>query len=548
MTRHGRPGGTLRGMRKPPSDAGSRNASPRIEPWLDRDAGGVAPGSGPSSRDTGPPSPKSIPAWRRWLAAALAIGGIALLLWLRQPLSEWLWPDTRAQQLRADAAQALLAGELSRPDGRGARELYEAALALDPDRPDARDGLARVGQAALAQADIAIRAGRYPEAQRALGLARELEVPRAQVDAIAERLREHKVGDAGVDRLLAQADAARAGGRLDGAADTALPLYEQVLALQPNHTHALEGREDTLADLLQLSRQALARGALAEANELIRRVQAVDPGHVDLPDALAALSQAIDQRLSRADADLRRGRLPQALAKYADVTQLDSGNSEAARGKVRVANAFAQRSERHAADFRFDQAVAALHEARAIAADAPAVVAAEQHLARARQSRARLESAMPIAERRRRLRQLLAEAAAAESRGDLLSPPGDSAFDKVRAARALAPRDKSVIAAAARLVPAAQDCFDRALRGNRLTTAGGCLDALVALDGSDSAAVRDGRSRLAQRWIAVGDERLGAGDLPVAKQALASARALDPNAPGLRELAERVRVVDAIHE
>ena len=78
----------------------------------------------------------------RWFVVAVVT--IVLLLLIRQPLSNWLWPDTRAQQLRAEAASALAEGRLTSPDGKGARELYEAAVALDPDRMDARQGLARV--------------------------------------------------------------------------------------------------------------------------------------------------------------------------------------------------------------------------------------------------------------------------------------------------------------------------------------------------------------------------------------------------------------------
>lgn len=481
-----------------------------------------------------------VPAWRRWLAVVLAVGGIALLLWLRAPIAQWLWPDTRAQQLRADAAKALEAGDLTRVDGRGARELYEAALAVDPDRADARAGLVRVGQAALTQAEVAVRNRRYADARRALQLARELDVPRARVDALAAILRERETDGPGVERLLSEAAVARNAGRLDDAADSALMLYQRVLLLQPNNTTGLEGREDTLADLLQRARQALELGELGQASRLIRRVREVDPGHYDLPEALAVLSEAADLRLRQAEADLRRGRLPQALAKFDSVVEVDPDNAAAAAGRLRVASVHALRSERHAADFRFDRASSELRHARAIAPESPAVVAAQTHLARARQSQARLESTVPVRERQRRVRQLLKEAAIAEARGDLLSPPGSSAFDKVSAARAIAPQDRAVLAATARLQPAASRCFEQALRNNRLTAAGNCLDALTALAGGGSRAVRDARSRLAQRWIAFGDERLGAGELEVATRALQHARTLDQELEGLDAFADRL--------
>lgn len=490
-------------------------------------------------------APPSVPRWRGVLAALIAILGVGLLLWVREPLSDWLWPDTQVQQLREEAEQALRNGVLTRSDGHGARELYEAAIALDPDRPETRYGLILVGQAALAQADAAISDERFSDAHASLALARELAVPRAQTEAVAIRLRRNESGGAGVELLLAQAAAAREDGRLDSTDDAALPLYERILVLQPNHTQALEGREDTLADLLQLSRQALGRGELAEAKRLNDRVQAVDPGHVGLPDALAGLSQTVRDRLGIAENDLRRGRLARALAQYDTVLEIDPENDQAVQGRIRVANAHARISERHAADFRFVQAGAALMEARAIAPHAPAVTEASQHLARARQLRATLDSSTPSVERLRRVQRLLAEAAVAESRGDLLSPPGGSAFDKVRAARALAPQDKSVEAAAARLLPAAQSCFEQALRGNRLSAAGACLDSLEALGDDNSPVSREARSRLAQRWIAVGDERLGAGELTAARRALDAARVLDPQVDGLAEFSTRLQKATA---
>ena len=151
---------------------------------------------------------------------------------------------------------------------------------------------------------------------------------------------------------------------------------------------------------------------------------------------------------------------------------------------------------------------------------------------------------MPDAERQRRIRTLLDEASAASARGDLLTPPGESAFDKLGAARALAPRDAAVLHSSARLLPAAQACFERELRGNSLTRARACLDARSVL-GEDAGVLSQARRRLAQRWLAIGDERLGAGELQAANHALNAARGLDPGVPGINEFAERLRAATA---
>lgn len=464
---------------------------------------------------------------------------LALLL-LRRPLADWLWPETRVQALRDQAATALAQGRLSASDGTGARELYEAALAIDPDRNDAREGLMRVAQAALARARTAIAADRYAEAHRALHLANALSVPRAQADVVATQLRQREASRAGIANLLAQASAARRAHRLDGTQDAALPLFQRVLALQPDRLEALEGREDALADLLQQAQQALQHGQLPEAADMIAAARGYDPGHGDLPVAQAQLARAIEQARQQADRDLRRGRLQQASDGYQALLRIDRDDAAAQRALLKVAAAYAQRAQRLASNFNFRDADVALGQARALAPDAGSVTAAVQHIARAHQAQARLASPLSSRERQIRVRRLLTEADAAQARGDLLTPPGDSAFDKLRAARAIAPGDPAVRRASARLLPTAQSCFEDQLRGNNLGRARGCLDAWIALAGSGNALSR-ARRRLAQRWLAVGDERLGAGDVQGATVALASARVVDPATPGIDAFWQRLQ-------
>ena len=489
------------------------------------------------------------PQWRErrriWPWALLALVALAVALALfREPLAEALWPDTRVQRLLDDAETALKRGHLTAEDGSGARERFEAVQALDSDRIEARTGLVRVGYAALQQAQAATRDNRLEEARKYLDLARELQVPRANINLATEQLRtkEKESQTGGVDALLQQAQNAQTAAKPGGSDPTAaLPLYQRVLALQPNNITALEGREDTLADLLQRARGALANDDLVRAGALVARVQAVDPGHFDLPEARAALASATARRLQQADRELERGQLSSAVVGYRAVQQVDPDNLPAARGLVAVAGIHAAASERHAADFSFVQARAALLEAQEIAPDIPAVTAARAYLAHARQSHARLDSAEPADQRKQRLATLLAEASAAEARGDMLDPPGDSAYDKLRAAQAIAPRDEGVRAAIRKLAPSAQACFQRNLRSNALSKAGACLDAWIAL-GADGAPVNDARRRLAARWIAYANERLGAYELGAADAALSNARQLDPAAPGLEDLAARLVV------
>jgi hypothetical protein len=477
----------------------------------------------------------------RWALAVAVIALVALMFALRGPIAERLWPVAEAEALRLQAETALQQGRLSADDGSGARELYAAAMAIDPDRAELRSGLSRVAQAAVQQARSASERSAFAEAHRQLQLARALSAPRAQTESVAEILRRRESAEP------SRRPAARAAGHLDGSADAALPLYRRILELQPQHLKALEGREDALGALLQNARSALKRGELAKGAATIAAVQHYDRGHADLPDAQALLAQVADEVRRRADRDLRAGRLSRAADGYrqwqasgVDVTAANDALAEVARGYVRNARAAA-------ADFRFDRAREALDAAQTLSPELVELAPAREALQRAERARNHVGPALPARVVQRRIRTLLDEAAAAESRGDWLTPPGDSAFDKLRAARALAPDDSDVRRASARMLPRVRDCFENELRDNRLQRARVCIDARIALEG-DSHGSADARSRLAQRWIAVGEERLRAGEFDGARAAHDAARGLDPRAPGVSAFAERLRAASAVEE
>ncbi|MET0327204.1 MAG: hypothetical protein ABW163_00385, partial [Luteimonas sp.] len=417
---------------------------------------------------------------------------------------------------------------------------YEAALALDPDDVRPRTGLAEVARAAVVQAAAAVEAGRFDEAHAGLRLARELAAPREHVDAVAAALQRREAAGAGLDRLIDSAQAAQAVGNLDGGDDSALPLYRRVLAMQPDNADALRGREDALAILLEQARSRLREGQLREAADLMAQVRGFDAGHVDLPDTEARLTEELDALHRRAARSFETGRIERAVAEWRTLLAFDAQDPRAQRGLLDAGSAYAERAERFARDFSFADADAQLREARALAPDSDAVRTAAAHVERSRERHARLGPQLPPAQRRQRVDSLLRQAAAAEARGDLLTPPGDSAYDKIRAARGVAPDDPAIARASARLLPTARQCFDAGLRANSLARARSCLDAREVL-GDDAGSVRDARRRLAQRWLAIGDERLGAGNLAGAEAALASARAVEPGVPGHAEFAGRLR-------
>lgn len=475
----------------------------------------------------------------RGMLAAVALL-VVLVVLFRGFLTDTIMPPSRAQVLVAQAEQAVAAGTLSADDGTGARELYEAAIAIDPDLPEARAGLATVAALALQRAREAALDDRFQDAHAALRLAGALSAPRGDADAVAALLREREVAHAGIDGLVERAEAARAAGRLDGDANAALPLLARVLALQPDHAVALRSREDALGALLEEARDRLRAGDVASAAAAIRVADRYDAGHIDLPDTRARLTEEFDALRQRAETDLTRGRIDAAVRNWRQVLALEPDDPAALAGLRRAAEAQAGRARRLAADFRFADADAALREAFALAPDSDVVRDAGALVARSRLAHRQRGAAIPDAERQRRVADLLEQASAAEAQGHLLTPPGESAYDRIRAAQALAPGDAAVREAVSRLLPMARRCFDAGLGGNDLGRARNCLDMRASL-GEDEAVVAQARARLAQRWVAIGEERLRAGQVEGARVALRHARQLAPSVPGSAQLDARLQ-------
>ena len=494
--------------------------------------------------------PASRDAWRgRWkalrpatrMAVVVVASAIALLLAVGLlfggVISDWLWPTQRAQALRSQAEAALQAGRLSVADGSGARELYEAALAAQPDQVEAREGLARVAQAALVQAGEHAEAGRIAHARIAMRLAAELQAPKARIDAMEARLRALELDEGRLHGMLARARAAHAAGRLDQSEDAALPLYQRVVLLQPRNQQALEGREDALEDLLQPAHGALAAGNLELAADLIRRAEGFDPGYAALPALRAELGRALERRVAKVRGLLAAGDLAQAASACTMLRRIEP--DAPVEDCAAVAHALLQEAQRAAGDFDFQRSTQLLAQARSLGADHAAAEAAMARIRQARRDAGRLAVAAPSARTKARVAELLELARRAQQRGNWLSPPGESTWDYLREARALAPGDVRVEEALAEMLPAARRCHAEGLRDNNLGRAEACLQAWRQLAPADPDAAA-ARSRVAERWVAIGSERLVAGDVAGARLALQRARSQDPAAVGIGPLADRI--------
>ncbi len=524
------------------------------EPTLDADA---EPVLGDLERVNARASPRrrrrtdeSRAAARRspWLVVA---GGVLVLaggLYVgRDVLRDWL-PSTRHEALLAEADAALRGGRLG-----GARELYQAVLALDPDHGEARAGLARVAEGLLGEARKAIEDDRIEDARKALQGARDAGAPATEADAIEAAVRERSRIDGELATLINAAQAAFAEGRLD-AEGGALALYRRALAIDPANAIALAGQREVLAGLLQLAVALAAAGNLDAALAQVDAVEAVDAGHLGLPEARARLAEArqatsgaIERTLREASALQQQGRLVRpaggsARDRYRDVLALQPAHPAALAGLRDVGQALLRQAERRMADYEFDAAAALLADARSTVPDLAGLKAAESRLAEMRQRRGQVASGQLDEAQRGQLAQILDAADAAVAAGQLVYPPGESGYDLYRRALAIERGNARATQGLAALPGQARTRFEQALGANRLAAARGYLEGLETLAPADGA-LTEMRRRLAGSLLGFAAERLGAGEIARASGAIDQAAEVDPSHPDL--VAMRARLEQA---
>src|SRR5690606_11623010 len=163
---------------------------------------------------------------------------------------------------------------------------------------------------------------------------------------------------------------------------------------------------------------------LADAAAAIALAREFDPGHVDLPDTEARLTEEHDAILALAADELEGGRLERAGELYRTLLAMDADDDLAREGLVEVGQALGRRADRLAAEYRFAEAEAALAQARELAPGDGRLLAVAERLEASRALHARLEPARTPAERQLRVTALLGEITAAEQRGELLEPAG----------------------------------------------------------------------------------------------------------------------------
>lgn len=558
-------------------DSNDRDSRGRTEPTLgrlddlDKPAAPVDDGlphivvDGPRRRAPPPPSPRG-PRKRGWLIPVLVLVliGAATGLWLQQDRLRNMVPATELNDTLAQANRALDEGRLDGTNGDSARELFEKARDQQPDSDQARDGLRRVGQAEVAKADAALTAGNLDEAEAALNVARELLGGGADVERLSQRLSQARNPEARTESLVDQAQQALAAGRLDGD-DGAGALYRRVLDADKTNAVAARGLDKVGDALAAQAREAIAANDKAKANAIVDRIAILVPRYSDLPSLRAALAetkkqdgQAVATLVQQGNEALRAGRFvgdgdDNALSRFQAALAADPDNADAKAGIGRVAQALIVQANAAIDSEDDDQATRLLDRAAKLAPKSAELAAARARIAGGERHPAASgdtvgkagddaipEASMAVSpEQKAKVADLVRRAQAAAARGDIMDPPGDSAYDLYRNALAIDGNDPAARAGLQGLPTQVEKQMQQAVSNGNVQRAENLYGTLSDLAPGD-AAQGEMRHRLGSAWIDNALQRAAQGDRAGAFQALDRARRYAPDDPRLQSAYERI--------
>ncbi|HUA79333.1 MAG TPA: hypothetical protein VL997_03095 [Dyella sp.] len=516
---------------------------------------------------------------RGWKIPVLIVVLLAIIagLWINQNRLRGMVPRTDFDNVLHRAQIALQQGHLDGTDGSSARELFEAARALEPDNDSARQGLNEVGRAEIARADAALQAGKIGEASDALTNARELLGGGSDVDRLSEAIAKAQVSSGHTDTLIAQAQQALSDDKLDGP-DGAAALYQRVLAAEPDNAvarHGLDQVGDAMAAQIQ---KALTTNDIATASTEIDRLAAISPTNSQLPTLRAALSAqqaqasgALTDAISQGNDALRAGRITgdgddTALAHFKAALAIDPNNAQAKAGLGQVAEALVVQANAAIDAGDADHARQLLDQAESFAPKSADLIAARARLQQPPSAPQETlptntiakthavaksdqgaddegDTTPPVAltgQQQIQVADMVQRARQAAARGDIMSPPGNCAYDLYRGALSIDGNNPEALSGLQALPGLVQRQFNDALRGGNLAKAGSLLDALDNLAPGDTVLAISSQ-RLASAWFDQAEQQLDSGDRNNAASSLEQGRRLSPNDQRVQQLLARMQ-------
>ncbi|MBB6247195.1 tetratricopeptide repeat protein [Rhodanobacter sp. A1T4] len=520
-----------------------------------------------------PPRKKPAGNKRGWLLPVLLLVLIAVIAtaWLNQGWLRGKLPNTELNDVLSRAQQALQAGHLDGQDGTSARELFQAAVALQPDNDRAADGLRQVGQAELAQADAALQAGHLDQAAQQAASARDLLGGGTDVDRLDAQIAQARAAQGSsqvktVD-LVDQAQQALADGKLEGP-HGAGALYKQMLQADPNNAVAAHGLDQVGDALAVQAHKAFDANDSTTANATVEELAALQPNNGALPALRAQQAQTRKQDDGALDAELkqgmdafRAGRIvgqgdDTALSHFKAALAIDPDNADARAGLGKVAQALTVQASAAIDAGDTGQATQLLDQAAALAPKSADLAAARARLnstpAQGAASPAgdpnsqaddSVQPSAPVVlspQQSATVARLVQRAQVAAARGDIMLPPGNSAYDLYRNALVIDGSNAVALQGLQALPVQVEKQFNQALSNGNLGQASDMLQNLSELAPGEASqsALSD---RLASAWLDQAEQQLSSGDRIGAAQSLDRARKLSPNQPRVLDLAARLQ-------
>jgi cellulose synthase operon protein C len=543
---------------------------------LDKPRSPTAPDDGLPQMNVEPGYRRGAPAGRKrkqrpgWLMPLVIVVLLAVIggLWLNQGRLRSLVPRTDFDDVLHRAQVALQQGHLDGTDGTSARELFEAARALEPDNDAARQGLNDVGRAEISRADAALQAGNVDQAEQALTNARELLGGGSDVDRLAQAIAKAQVATGETATLISQAQQALSDGKLDGP-DGAASFYQRVLAADPDNAVARHGMDQVGDAMAAQIQKALSANDAATASTSIDRLAALLPNYAQLPTLRASLSTlqaqnatTLTDAINQGNDALRAGRIAgdgndTALAHFKAALAIDPNNDQAKAGMGQVAEALIVQANAAIDSGDADHARQLLDQAASLAPGSADLIAARARLgqpvpgsaptsapaANADQgdnSIQQTSAAILTPQQQEQVANMVQQARFEAQRGNIMSPPGDCAYDLYRGALAIDGNNQAALSGLQALPGMVQQQFNQALNTGNLNKASNLFDALTNLSPGD-AGLLSARQRLADAWLDQAEQQLDSGDRNNAAVSLAQGRKLSPNDQRVQQLLVRMQ-------